>query len=160
MTNGRCQMAKRIPHSKIENPKSKIRSFPMLRRLGKCGQAVEAATVVPELALGASSLGSSGPGMGNLAQYCFGILAVECGHSRSGEIFQVARGFGDAQAWHDPPGHQGPADGAGPLPRIDVGCGGRVRQSMTHLGGSYRQHGKGRFGTEAVGMAAGGVRLS
>src|SRR5271157_3785626 len=116
----RWQMTKRIPHSAFP-------SFPMLRRLGKCSQAVEAATVVPELALGASSPGSTGPGLGNLAQGCFGILAVECGHSPSGEIFQVARGLGDAQAWHDPSGHQGPADGVGPLPRIDVRCGGRVR---------------------------------
>src|SRR5271157_3099971 len=131
MADGKWQMAKRIPHSTF-------RSFPMLGRLGKRGQAVEAATVVPELALGASNLGSSGPGLGNLAQGCFGILAVEYGHSRSGEIFQVARGLGDAQAWHDPPGHQSPADGIGPLPRIDIRCGGRVRQSMTHLGASYR----------------------
>src|SRR5271166_3537010 len=81
MANGRWQMAKQIPHSTF-------RSFPLLGRLGKCGQAVEAATVVPELALGASSLGSSGPGLGNLAQDCFRILAVECRHSRSGEIFR------------------------------------------------------------------------
>src|SRR5271157_229423 len=117
MTNGRWQMAKRIlhsafqiTHSAFQITHSAFRSFPMLRRLGKRGQAVEAATVVPELAQGAASLGSSDPALGNLAQGCFGILAVEYGHSRSGEIFQVARGLGDAQAWHDPPGHQSPAD--------------------------------------------------
>ena len=95
----------------------------MLRRLRKRGQAVETAPVVPELVLGASGLGSSSPGLGNLAQGCLGILAVECGHSSSGEIFQVARGLGDAQAWHDPPGQQSSADGIGPLPRIDIRCG-------------------------------------
>src|SRR5271157_2173620 len=115
MANGRWQMANDKANSPFQNPKSKIRSFSMLRGLGKCGQAVEAATVVPELALGASNLGSSGPGLGNLAQGCFGILAVEYGQSRSGQIFQVARGLGDAQAWHDPPGHQSPAYGIGPF---------------------------------------------